>query len=137
MTMKHYFTFENIFDDRVVVGIGPAGTNNPENIEQSSSGISDDPSWIFFSDLNDASSGVRRAVDEDVEVSNAWRVSKLPAVVDLLGDVELDDKLLEDVVLDVEERLLDRKLFAVTGIASAVSKHLKQKKIEYIFARIS
>jgi hypothetical protein len=40
-------------------------------------------------------------------------------------------------VLDVEERLLDRKLFAVTGIASAVSKHLKQNKIEYIFARIS
>ncbi len=39
-----FFTFENIFDDRVIVGIGPAGTNNPENIEQSSSGISDDPS---------------------------------------------------------------------------------------------
>jgi hypothetical protein len=31
-------------------------------------------------------------------------------------------------VLDVEERLLDRKLFAITGIARAVSKHLKQKK---------
>jgi len=65
-----------------------------------------------------------------------WRIFNLKHQVTLVNihlhsNVELDDKLLEVVVLDVEERLLNRQLLAVAGVTCAVSKNCFNNVMQY------
>ena len=64
-------TLENIFDDGVIVGILPPGADDLEDVQQCPSGVGLVPGAVGVLHLDDALAGVRRTVDEHVEVRDA------------------------------------------------------------------
>ena len=76
-------TFENVFNDGVKVGILPSRTGDLEDVQKSSSGISNDPRRVLVGHEDDAGAEIRRAVDKHVQVADPRSVVELATVVNL------------------------------------------------------